>query len=103
MCSQDSIGVVPPPNTQTVKKTISSVVENIIWRAEVAVSRMARANAIAPRSPGEGHTHKNNNHIKAVTISFIDKYFQTIQEEVKIFKLNVNTFWFEFVSNAGRN
>lgn len=33
MCSQDSMGVVPPPNTQTVKKTMSSVVVNIIWRA----------------------------------------------------------------------
>ncbi|KAF3834822.1 hypothetical protein F7725_027380 [Dissostichus mawsoni] len=29
----DSMGVVPPPNTQTVKKTTSSVVVNIICRA----------------------------------------------------------------------
>lgn len=33
MCSHDSMGVVPPPNTHTVKKTMSSVVVNIIWRA----------------------------------------------------------------------
>lgn len=45
--------MVPPPNTQTVKKTISRVVVNIICRAEVAVSRIARANAIAPRKPGK--------------------------------------------------
>ncbi len=58
ICSQDSIGVVPPPNTQTVKNTISRVVVNIICRAYVAVSRIARANAIAPRSPAEHkHTH----------------------------------------------
>lgn len=53
ICSQDSMGVVPPPNTHTVKKTMSSVVVNIIWRAYVAVSRMAKANAIAPRKPAE--------------------------------------------------
>lgn len=53
ICSQDSMAVVPPPNTHTVKKTMSSVVVNIIWRAYVAVSRMAKANAIAPRKPAE--------------------------------------------------
>lgn len=53
MCSQDNMGVVPPPNTQTVKKTISSVVVNIICRAYVAVSLMAKANAIAPRNPAD--------------------------------------------------
>ena len=52
------MGVVPPPNTQTVKKTMRRVVVNIICLAYVAVSRMARANAIAPRRPGvELHTH----------------------------------------------
>lgn len=51
MCKQESIAVVPPPKTQTVKNTIKSVVENIIWRAYVAVSRIAKANAIAPRKP----------------------------------------------------
>lgn len=54
---QDSICVVPPPQTQTVKKTKSRVVENIIWRAYVAVSLMDRAKVIAPRRPGE---HKQN-------------------------------------------
>lgn len=53
MCSQDSMGVVPPPNTHTVKKTMSSVVLNIICRAYVAVSLMARANAMAPRKPAK--------------------------------------------------
>lgn len=51
ICISDSIGVVPPPQIHTVKKTISSVVENIICLAYVAVSLIARANAIAPRSP----------------------------------------------------
>ena len=54
ICSQDSMAVVPPPNTQTVKKTMRSVVVNIIWRAYVAVSRIAKANAIAPRRPAKG-------------------------------------------------
>lgn len=31
--SHDNMGVVPPPMTHTVKKTMSSVVVNIIWRA----------------------------------------------------------------------
>lgn len=30
---KDSMGMVPPPQIQTVKKTIRRVVENIIWRA----------------------------------------------------------------------
>lgn len=60
MCSQDSIAVVPPPNTQTVKKTMSSVVVNIIWRAYVAVSRMAKAKAIAPRKPADGCSTKRH-------------------------------------------
>lgn len=64
ICSQDSIGVVPPPNTQTVKNTMSRVVVNIICRAYVAVSRIARANAIAPRSPAEHkHTHSSHNRL----------------------------------------
>lgn len=50
---QDSIWVVPPPQNQTVKKTMSSVVENIIRRAYVAVSLIDRAKVIAPRSPDE--------------------------------------------------
>ena len=50
---QDNIWVVPPPQTHTVKKTTSRVVENIIWRAYVAVSLMDRAKVIAPRSPDE--------------------------------------------------
>lgn len=33
MLMKVSMGVVPPPQTQTVKKTMSSVVENIICRA----------------------------------------------------------------------
>lgn len=33
MLMKDSMGVVPPPQIQTVKKTIRRVVENIIWRA----------------------------------------------------------------------
>jgi hypothetical protein len=45
------MGVVPPPMTHTVKKTMSSVVVNIIWRAYDAVSRIASANAIAPLRP----------------------------------------------------
>ena len=60
MCRTDSMGVVPPPNTQTVKKTTSSVVVNIICRAYVAVSRIANANAIAPRRPAERHVKKTN-------------------------------------------
>lgn len=58
---QDSICVVPPPQTQTVKKTNSRVVENIIWRAYVAVSLMDRAKVIAPRRPGE-HNKQNDQH-----------------------------------------
>lgn len=45
------MGVVPPPQIHTVKKTMSSVVENIICLAYVAVSLMERAKVIAPRSP----------------------------------------------------
>lgn len=52
MLMKVSMGMVPPPQTQTVKKTMSRVVENIIWRAYVAVSRMERAKAMAPRRPG---------------------------------------------------
>lgn len=52
------MGVVPPPNTQTVKKTMSNVVVNIICRAYVAVSRMAKANAMAPRRPAGDHVRK---------------------------------------------
>lgn len=33
MLMKVSMGVVPPPQTQTVKKTMSRVVENIICRA----------------------------------------------------------------------
>ena len=33
MLMKDSMGVVPPPQIHTVKKTMSRVVENIIWRA----------------------------------------------------------------------
>lgn len=51
MLRQESMAVVPPPNTHTVKKTMSRVVLNIICRAYVAVSRMASAKAMAPRSP----------------------------------------------------
>lgn len=51
MLMKDSIGVVPPPQIHTVKKTIRRVVENIIWRAYVAVSRIERAKVIAPRRP----------------------------------------------------
>lgn len=51
MFMKDSIGVVPPPHTHTVKKTMRRVLENVIRRAYVDVSRMARANAIAPRRP----------------------------------------------------
>lgn len=50
---QDSICVVPPPQIQTVKKTTSRVVENIICRAYVAVSLMDRAKVMAPRRPAE--------------------------------------------------
>lgn len=53
---QDSIWVVPPPQIQTVKKTTSRVVVNIIWRAYVAVSLIDRAKVIAPRSPAEHST-----------------------------------------------
>lgn len=49
----DSICVVPPPQIQTVKKTTSRVVENIICRAYVAVSLMDRAKVMAPRRPAE--------------------------------------------------
>lgn len=45
------MGVVPPPQTHTVKNTISRVVENIICLAYVAVSLIERAKVIAPRSP----------------------------------------------------
>lgn len=55
---QDSICVVPPPQIQTVKKTTSSVVENIICRAYVAVSLMDRAKVIAPRRPEGQNTQK---------------------------------------------
>lgn len=58
---QDSIWVVPPPQIQTVKKTTSRVVENIIWRAYVAVSLMDRAKVIAPRRPEE-HSMENVTH-----------------------------------------
>lgn len=53
---QDSMAVVPPPKTHTVKKTMRSVVLNIICRAYVAVSRMAKAKAMAPRSPAREGT-----------------------------------------------
>lgn len=33
MLMKVSMGMVPPPQTHTVKKTIRRVVENIIWRA----------------------------------------------------------------------
>lgn len=52
MLMKDNIGMVPPPQIQTVKKTMRRVVENIIWRAYVAVSRIERAKVIAPRRPG---------------------------------------------------
>lgn len=55
---QDSIWVVPPPQIQTVKKTTSRVVENIIWRAYVAVSLMDRAKVIAPRRPEQNKNVK---------------------------------------------
>lgn len=42
---------MPPPNTQTVKNTISSAVVNIICLGWDPVSRIANANAIAPRKP----------------------------------------------------
>lgn len=58
---QDSICVVPPPHTQTVKKTKSSVVENIILRAYVAVSLIDRAKVIAPRRPEE-HSKQTDQH-----------------------------------------
>lgn len=58
---QDSICVVPPPHTQTVKKTKSRVVENIIRRAYVAVSLMDRAKVIAPRRPEE-HSKQTDQH-----------------------------------------
>lgn len=51
MFSHDSMGVVPPPTIHTVKNTMSRVVENIIWCEQVAVSRIARANAMAPLRP----------------------------------------------------
>lgn len=51
---KDNIWVVPPPHIHTVKKTTSSVVENIICRAYVAVSLMERAKVMAPRRPEEG-------------------------------------------------
>lgn len=53
-----SIGVVPPPNTQTVKNTTSSAVVNIICLGWDSVSRIANANAIAPRKPEK--TDKND-------------------------------------------
>lgn len=55
---KESIGVVPPPHTHTVKKTIRRVVENIICRAYVAVSRMERAKVIAPRRPDQQISEK---------------------------------------------
>lgn len=57
---QDSICVVPPPQIQTVKKTNSRVVENIIWRAYVAVSLMESAKVIAPRRPEESSTENES-------------------------------------------
>lgn len=60
MWNQDSMGVVPAANTQMVKKTISRVVVNIIWRAYVAVSLMAKAKAIAPRKPAGGDIIKTH-------------------------------------------
>lgn len=61
----DSICVVPPPQIQTVKKTTSKVVENIICRAYVAVSLMDRAKVMAPRRPAE---ERNIGFIKKQTI-----------------------------------
>lgn len=69
----DSICVVPPPQIQTVKKTTSRVVENIICRAYVAVSLMDRAKVMAPRRPAEErHTEfikKKNNSTKGPAFS----------------------------------
>lgn len=73
---QDSICVVPPPQIQTVKKTTSRVVENIICRAYVAVSLMDRAKVMAPRRPAEerrrtGFIKKGNSAKKvAFSVSF---------------------------------
>ncbi len=58
---QDSIWVVPPPQIQTVKKTTSSEVENIICRAYVAVSLIDKAKVMAPRRPGEGWSKNTKN------------------------------------------
>ena len=49
--SHVSMGVVPPPNTQTVKNTRSSVVVNIICLGWDSVFRIAKAKAMAPRRP----------------------------------------------------
>lgn len=49
--SHVSMGVVPPPNTQTVKNTRSSVVVNTICLGWDSVLRIARAKAMAPRKP----------------------------------------------------
>lgn len=57
--------MVPPPQTQTVKKTKSRVVENIIFRAYVAVSLMDRAKVIAPRRP-VGHSKQKEEDFKTV-------------------------------------
>lgn len=66
------MGVVPPPNTQTVKKTMSSVVVNIICRAYVAVSRMAKANAIAPRKPAQHHIQHSSRHSQSAAMTTIN-------------------------------
>lgn len=50
---------MPPPNTQTVKRTISSAVVNIICLGWDSVSRIANANAIAPRKPKKKKKVKN--------------------------------------------
>lgn len=75
---QDNIWVVPPPQIQTVKKTTSSVVENIIWRAYVAVSLIDRAKVIAPRSPEE-HSGANviSNSLLSIIIRHIRWYLLT--------------------------
>lgn len=57
--------MVPPPQTQTVKKTRSRVVVNIICRAYVAVSLMDRAKVIAPRRPEE-HSKRKGEDFKTV-------------------------------------
>lgn len=78
MCRHDSMAVVPPPNTHTVKNTMRRVVLNIICRAYVAVSRMAKANAIAPRRPA-GDTS---------ALSITARYISYITRDIKH---NLNT------------